>query len=85
MALDLISSLRTNELMNKNYFTGDLKLLNYVSNRILTEAAISNEKNDTKNNSLNNLSTLSSPKFENNINEKNQNKKLKEIGCDIDY
>ena len=85
MALDLISSLRTNELMNKNYFTGDLKLLNYVSNRILTEAAISNEKNDTKNNSLNNLSTLSSPKFENNINEKNQYKRLKEIGCDIDY
>lgn len=83
--LDLISSFRTNELMNKNYFTGDLKLLNSLSNRILTETVKNNQKINTENNNLNNLSTLSCPKFENNINEKNKYKRLKEIGCDIDY
>ena len=55
--MDIITSLRSNELMDKNFFIGDLENLNKTVNNIVENS----QKNQNINaNNINNLSVLSS-------------------------
>lgn len=82
---DIINSLRSNELMNKNYFIGDLTQLNGLANNIISKPKISHGKIENQKiinpNDLTNLS--STIKKANKVQDKNI--KLREIVCDIDY
>ena len=83
--IDIVSSLRSNELMNKNYFIGNLEELNKLANNIIENPKInqSKNKNQTKNNpnDLTNLFSKSTKVRK----VKDKNIDLNEIGCDIDY
>ena len=82
---DIINSLRSNELMNKNYFIGDLTQLNGLANNIISKPKISHGKIENQKiinpNDLTNLS--STIKKANTVQDKNI--KLREIVCDIAY
>ena len=91
IAIDLISSFRSNELMDKNNFIGNLDLLNQKAGNIVTQNQENNinNNNNKKNNNGNNdelhvISDLSSEFQRSFINDPDF-KRLEKIGCDIDY
>jgi hypothetical protein len=84
--LDLIKSLRSNELMKKDYFIGDLKELNNKSKDIVINTIkkrVLTQKNNPNN--ISNLSSLSSQSKENisSVNERFKN--LEAIGADVNF
>ena len=74
IAMELISSLRSNELTHKNIFIGNLDILNEKANNIIKE----NKKNNIEDNEINNTTHR-------NLIEDLELRRLEEIGCDIDY
>ena len=90
IAIDLICSLRSNELMNKNNFTGNLTVLNQKANDIIKKNQGNNiennneNNNDVNNNGLHIISDLSS-EFQRSFTNDPEYKRLEEFGCDIDY
>ena len=88
IVIDLICSLRSYELMDKNYFIRNLTFLNIKANDIVTKNQENNiekgnERKDKNNNQLQIISDLS--EFERSFINDPEFKRLEEIGCDIDY
>lgn len=84
----LIDSKRTNELMQKSYFTGDLKGLNNIANNIISNNL--NQNMQTKNintdeNKINEVSTLSSKSKMIGNSDSEEYNSLVNVGCDVYY
>ena len=90
IAIDLIGSLRSNELMEKDDFIGNLSVLNEKAKKIVSENPKNDDKNsnenvkNTNNNNLHIITNLSS-EFQKSFRNDSEFKRLDEIGCDIDY
>ena len=84
IVIDLIKSNKTNELMDKKFFIGNLELLKEKAEEILSTNPQNNNQNINNDNNLNSLSHLSS-KFQSNISDDEENERLMKIGIDIDY
>ena len=85
-SLDLIKSLRSNELKKKVYFIGDLKELNYKSKDIVInpiKKRVLIQKNNRNN--ISNLSSLSSQSKENISSVNERFKYLEAIGADVNF
>ena len=87
-SIDLINSLRSNELMNKTYFIGNLNQLNQKANEIIGNKIAQNEQNNNinnKGNSKGDISTLSAKYvFRGNLDDE-EYARLQAIGGDIYY
>ena len=87
-SIDLINSLRSNELMNKTYFIGNLNQLNQKANEIIGNKIAQNEQNNNinnKGNSEGDISTLSAKYvFRGNLDDE-EYARLQTIGGDIYY
>ena len=84
IVIELINSKRTNELMDKNNFIGSLEHLKIEANNILSSEQAKNSQIINNNNKSDGLSHLSS-KFQSNMESDQEYKRLREIGCDVDY
>ena len=83
----LMNSSRSSELMKKSYFTNDLTDLKKVANDIVSKQPPNNNQGNDKvnNNSINNLSTLSSGfKIKTNLDD-DEYTKLRDVGAYIYY
>ena len=87
-SIDLINSLRSNELMNKTYFIGNFNQLNQKANEIIGNKIAQNEQNNNinnKGNSEGDISTLSAKYvFRGNLDDE-EYARLQAIGGDIYY
>ena len=85
--VNLMDSSRSNELMDKSYFTGDLSKLNNISKNIISSTIKSKiQGQNNSSNVKNSLSSLSSSKDKRNPDENEElYKKLREIGADVSF
>ena len=85
--VNLMDSSRSNELMDKSYFTGDLSKLNNISKNIISSTIKSKiQGQNNSSNVKNSLSSLTSSKDKRNPDENEElYKKLREIGADVSF